>query len=59
MMLSPATVLITAGARGLVSIATLMLRVPAVLVLPAASICVALRVSLPCPIAVMSSPVSV
>ena len=36
-------------------VSMLMLRVPTVLILPAASVAMALRVSLPCPMAVMSS----
>ena len=41
------------------AVSTLMARVPAALVLPAASVWVALRVSAPWPIAVMSAAVSV
>ena len=52
-MLSVATVLIT-GVVG-VTVSTVMLRVPAALTLPAASVAVAERVSGPCPIAVMSA----
>ena len=37
------------------AVSTVMARVPAALALPAASVCVALRVSAPCPMAVMSA----
>ena len=46
------------GAAG-ASVSTLMVRVPAGLVLPAVSVAVALRVSLPCPIAAMSAAANV
>ena len=40
-------------------VSTVMSRVPAALVLPAASVCVALRVSAPWPMAIMSAATSV
>ena len=54
-MLSVATALIT-GVVG-VTVSTVMLRVPAALTLPAASVAVADRVSEPCPMAVMSAAI--
>ncbi len=51
--------IVTMGATVSATAATLMAREPAALVLPAASVCEALSVSAPCPMAVMSAAVSV